>query len=116
MRLIKAVLLGILSAGAFGASAQEQLTMDQARALMQDNMCLGCHQVDKKRVGPAFANIAARYGDGPRDATVTVLMNSIQQGGRGKWGAIPMPAQPQVTADEARAMAGFILSLQQKPE
>ena len=116
MRSIKQLLFSLLCASPVVAGAQESLTMEQAMQLMQQNMCLGCHQVDKRRVGPSFANIANRYGGSERSAAVTVLMSSIQNGGRGKWGAIPMPAQPQVTDDEARDMAIFILSLQQKPE
>jgi cytochrome c len=116
MRLKANLLFALLCVSPLGAVAQDTLTMDQALGLMQENMCLGCHQVDKRRVGPAFANIADRYGTGPQEATITVLMNSIQNGGRGKWGAIPMPAQPQVTDQEARDMAVFILSLIQKPE
>jgi len=116
MRLRTNLLLGLLCASPMGVSAQDTMTMEQGMSLMQQNMCLGCHQVDKRRVGPAFANIANRYGGGERDATITVLMNSIQNGGRGKWGAIPMPAQPQVSDEEARDMAIFILSLVQKPE
>jgi cytochrome c len=117
MRLKTNLLFGLLCVSPFGAGAQQTLSMEQAMALMQQNMCLGCHQIDKRRVGPAFANIADRYGGTTeRDATINVLMNSIQNGGRGRWGAIPMPAQPQVTDEEARDMAAFILTLQQKPE
>lgn len=116
MRLKTNFLFGLLFASPWTVGAQESLSMDQAMELMQQNMCLGCHQIDKRRVGPAFANIADRYAGSDRDATINVLMNSIQNGGRGKWGAIPMPAQPQVTDEEARDMAVFILSLVQKPE
>jgi len=116
MRSIKRLLASILCVSPAAVGAQESLTMEQGLALMQQNMCLGCHQVDKRRVGPSFANIANRYGGSERSAAVTALMGSIQNGGRGRWGAIPMPAQPQVTEAEARDMAIFILSLQQKPE
>lgn len=116
MRLKTKYLMPLLFVSPLSAGAEEVLTMDQAMALMQENMCLGCHQVHKRRVGPAFADIANRYGGDQGEATITVLMNSIQNGGRGKWGAIPMPAQPQVTDEEARDMAAFILTLIQKPE
>ena len=42
---------------------------------------------------------------------VAYLSVSIRQGGRGRWGVVPMPAQPQVSEDEARRLAQWILSL-----
>jgi cytochrome c len=91
------------------------LNFDEGNQLMRERMCLGCHQIDKKRVGPAWIDVANRYGaDG--DIAIPMLMESIRKGGRGKWGAVPMPAQPQVSAQEAQALAVWILGLQQKPE
>ncbi len=78
--------------------------------LAKDNICMGCHQVDRTRVGPPFAAVADRYGKGG-EPMVDYLANSIQKGGRGRWGAVPMPAQPQVTEEEARGLAVWILSL-----
>lgn len=71
---------------------------------------MGCHQVDKSRVGPPFAAVAERYEAGG-EPMIDYLANSIRKGGRGRWGAVPMPAQPQVTQEEAAALANWILSL-----
>lgn len=71
---------------------------------------MGCHQVDRRRVGPPFAAVADRYKAGDQQM-VNYLANSIRKGGRGRWGAVPMPAQPQVTEEQARVLAGWILSL-----
>jgi cytochrome c len=62
-----------------------------ALALAQKSNCLACHGLESRIVGPAFRDIAARYGARP-DAT-TYLAGKIQSGGQGIWGAIPMPAQ-----------------------
>lgn len=88
-----------------GASAGELLGADLAKA----RNCLACHQVDSKRVGPAYQSVAQRYADQP-DA-LTTLENSIRHGGANKWGKIPMPAQGQVTPAEAKQLATWILSL-----
>ena len=80
--------------------------------LAKDNICMGCHQLEKVRVGPPFAAIADRYKAGGEDM-VAYLSNSIRKGGRGRWGAVPMPAQPQVTEEEGRELAQWILSLNQ---
>lgn len=115
MRLRTKWLAGVLSALPLVVSASEALTFEQGNALLRQKMCLGCHQVDKKRVGPAFVDIANRYGS-DREAAVPMLVHSIKKGGRGKWGAVPMPAQTQVSDEQAYDMAVFIMSLQQKPE
>lgn len=81
------------------------------QSLAQQRQCLSCHQVDSQRVGPPFRSIAQRYGNGPHDAIVDYLARSIMQGGRGRWGAVPMPAQPQVSQADAQALASWILSL-----
>lgn len=52
--------------------------------------CMACHAKDKKVVGPAFKDIAAKY-KGNKDA-VTHLMDKVRKGGSGVWGPIPMPA------------------------
>jgi len=39
------------------------------------------------------------------------LATKIKQGGSGVWGAIPMPANPQVSDAEAKQLAGWVLSL-----
>lgn len=115
MRLKTSLFLGLAGLLPFAVSASEALTFEQGSQLMREKMCLGCHQVDKKRVGPAFVDIANRYG-GDREAAIPMLVNSIKNGGRGKWGAVPMPAQTQVSDEQAHQMAVFILSLQQKPQ
>jgi len=87
-------------------------TTEQAMALARANVCLGCHQVDARRVGPPFRAIGERYaGKGEDAANVSYLAQAIQQGSRGKWGALTMPAQPQVDDDEARHLAEWILTL-----
>ena len=51
----------------------------------------------------------AKYADN-KDALVT-LTTKVVKGGGGVWGAIPMPANPQVTEAEAKVLVQWILSL-----
>lgn len=78
-----------------------------AVALLQKNGCVACHSVDTKIVGPAFRDVAAKYGSRP-DA-VAYLSGKIHSGGSGIWGAIPMPAQGLSDAD-AKAIAEWLAS------
>ena len=71
--------------------------------------CLACHQVDKRKYGPNFKEIAAKYADQKNAADV--LARKIRRGGTGVWGQDVMPPQPQGSAAEARALATYVLSL-----
>ena len=71
--------------------------------------CLACHQVDKRKYGPNFKEVAAKYAE-QKNAT-ELLAKKIRKGGTGVWGEDVMPPQPQVSAKEARAIATYVLSL-----
>lgn len=88
------------------ASAEPVLTGPE---LARARNCLSCHQVDSHRVGPPYIGVAERYAG--QAESEDYLVNSIRNGGKGKWGAIPMPAQPKVSEEDARALARWILSL-----
>ena len=77
--------------------------------LAQKKSCLACHAVDKKLVGPAYKDVAAKYA-GQKDAAAK-LADKIQKGGSGVWGQVPMPANPQVNAEEAKQLAAWVLSI-----
>ncbi len=71
--------------------------------------CLACHYVDKRKYGPSFQQVAAKYADQKNAAEV--LAKKIRRGGTGVWGEDVMPPQPQVSATEARALAAYVLSV-----
>jgi cytochrome c len=75
-------------------------------ALATKNNCMACHAVDKKLVGPSYRDVAKKYAGTSADALAT----SIKKGGAGKWGPIPMPAQPQLSDADAKNLAAWILS------
>lgn len=70
--------------------------------------CMACHAVDKKLVGPSYKDVAAKY-DGQKDA-VDKLAVKVMKGGSGVWGPVPMPANAQVSADEAKKLVAWILT------
>ena len=77
-------------------------------ALATAKNCLACHAVDKKLVGPSYKDVAAKYA-GQADA-VEKLSGKIIKGGSGVWGPVPMPANAQVSADEAKKLATWIMT------
>ena len=69
---------------------------------------MACHAADKKLVGPAFKDIAKKYaGD---KAAADKLAEKVIKGGAGVWGPVPMPANPQVSADESKKLVAWILA------
>lgn len=70
--------------------------------------CMACHAVANKLVGPAFKDVAAKYA-GQKDAEAKLVAKVIK-GGSGVWGAIPMPANPQVSEAEAQTLVKWVLS------
>lgn len=70
--------------------------------------CMACHAVANKLVGPAFKDVAAKYS-GQKDAE-DKLVAKVMKGGTGVWGAVPMPANPQVSEPEARTLVKWVLS------
>lgn len=99
--LISAAVAGsMLVAGA--ASANE--------ALAQKSGCLACHSIDKKVLGPAYKDVAAKYkGDKTAEAK---LIEKVKKGGSGTWGPIPMPANsPQVKDEDIKTLVHWILAM-----
>lgn len=71
--------------------------------------CTTCHMVDRKIVGPSYADVAAKY-----DATeenVTLLAEKVVHGGAGVWGEVAMPPHPAVSMDDAKDMVRYVLLL-----
>ncbi|MDO5625505.1 MAG: c-type cytochrome [Pseudomonadota bacterium] len=77
-------------------------------ALAKSKNCMACHAVDKKLVGPSYKDVAAKFGNQP--GAVDMLAGRIQKGSQGVWGAVPMPPNANVNADEAKKLATWVLS------
>lgn len=78
------------------------------QALATSKNCMACHAVDKKLVGPAFKDVAAKYA-GQKDA-VDKLAVKIMKGSSGVWGPVPMPANAQVNEADAKKLATWVLA------
>jgi cytochrome c len=78
-------------------------------ALATSKNCMACHATDRKLVGPAYKDVAAKYAS---DKTaVDKLATKIQKGGAGVWGPVPMPANMQVSDAEAKKLAAWVLTI-----
>ncbi len=102
---MKHVLLAI-SALTIGMSMSAPVFADAALATAKN--CMACHAVEKKVVGPSYKDVAAKYA-GQADA-IAKLSGKIIKGGGGVWGPVPMPANAQVSAEEATKLATWIMT------
>lgn len=100
---MKKLLVAAFAGLVFSGSAMAQLE------LAKQKNCLACHSVDKKIVGPAYKDVAAKYAS---DAGAAArLSKKVREGGTGVWGKVPMPANPKVSEAEADALVKWVLSL-----
>lgn len=76
------------------------------KALIDKSTCRACHNEEKKVVGPAYVDVAAKYSD----KDVQYLSEKIIKGGKGVWGDVMMPPN-NVSPADAEAMVRYILSL-----
>ncbi|MGE5385443.1 MAG: c-type cytochrome [Betaproteobacteria bacterium] len=77
-------------------------------ALARSRNCFACHSIEKKVVGPAYKEVAAKYKNDPQ--ALARLAAKIKAGGKDVWGNTPMPPNP-VTEAEAKKLAAWVLSL-----
>jgi cytochrome c len=103
---MKALLVTLAATGALLVAGQASAN----QALAQKSGCLACHAVDKKVLGPAFKDVAAKYkGDKSAEGK---LVAKVKAGGSGVWGPMPMPANsPQVKDEDIKSIVQWILSL-----
>jgi cytochrome c len=100
---MKAVYVAMMAAAGIVMAGQAQAD----EALAKAKNCMSCHAIDKKLVGPAYKDVAAKYkGDAKAPA---MLAEKIKAGGKGVWGPVPMPPN-NVTPEEASKLAAWVLS------
>jgi len=102
--LISALLLAAAGIGSSAALASE--------AIIKKARCVACHAVDKKLVGPAYKDVAARYrGDAEAPAR---LFAKVRSGGSGNWGEVPMLPHPadKISDENLTAAIQWILALE----
>jgi cytochrome c len=89
------------------AAAVSPAFADANLDLATKKSCLACHAIDKKLIGPAYKDVAAKYA-GQKDA-VAKLSEKVIHGGAGTWGPVAMPANA-VTPEEAKQLVTWVLN------
>jgi cytochrome c len=76
------------------------------------NLCLTCHKIEDKLVGPAYRDVANKYEN--TDEVVKKLADKVKNGGTGVWGEVPMPANAAISIEDAESAIRYILLLKNK--
>lgn len=71
--------------------------------------CTSCHMVERKIVGPAYKDVAAKYEN--TEENVALLADKVIKGGVGVWGEIPMPPHATLSEEDAKDMIRYVLLL-----
>jgi cytochrome c len=98
----------MLTAASVALLAASGLASADGQTLAQKNACMSCHGVDKKIVGPAFKDVAKKYA-GDKTAAAK-LAAKVKAGGKGVWGEVPMPPNPQVKPADLTEIITWVLA------
>jgi cytochrome c len=96
------------------ATSEETDLVALGKALVDESDCKTCHHPTNKIVGPAHADVAAKYEF--TEENVKMLAERIIKGGSGVWGEIRMNEHPDVSQVDAENMARYVLSLDGEKE
>jgi cytochrome c551/c552 len=101
------VALFALAATPVLAADREELMLAGAK-LFRTADCVTCHAIDKKVVGPAFKEIAARYkGDSGAEDRLT---EKVRKGGSGSWGPVAMVPHADMSEEDLRTLVKWVLA------
>lgn len=80
-------------------------------AKINQSDCPSCHMVERKIVGPSYAEVAAKYES--TEENIEMLASHVMNGHVGTWGEVPMPAHPTLSQEDAEDMVRYVLLLKE---
>jgi len=90
-----------LIAAAVTASVAFAGAAQASEALAKEKGCMGCHDIDKKKMGPSFKDSSAKY-QGKADAEATLTAKVAEGKGHPK---------VKANADETKTLVKWILAM-----
>lgn len=97
---------------ACGGNKDHKKEIEEGRILVGASDCKTCHSINNRIIGPAHMDVAKKYET--TDENVEMLANRIIKGGSGVWGETPMNPHVDLSIDDAKKMARYVLSLDEK--
>jgi len=108
MMIVACTMLLIQSCG----GVDQKKLIQEGRILVDANDCKTCHHPTNKIIGPAHLEVAKKYET--TEENIQLLADRIINGGSGVYGDIPMTAHTDLSVEDARKMARYILSLDEE--
>jgi cytochrome c len=99
---------GFAGVGLAHASDTHSSALKGPAALFKNENCSACHAPNAKLVGPSISDVAKKYEG--QNGSVDKLITKVKVGGAGVWGAIPMPAQAQLSNEDLKSLVVWMLS------
>jgi len=96
------------------ATATQSDPIKEGEKLVSENDCKTCHHPTNKIIGPSHTDVAKKYEF--TAANVDLLADHIIKGSTGVWGEIPMNAHADLSPEDAKKMARYVLSLDGEKE
>ena len=75
--------------------------------LLRASNCFNCHNFNSKAMGPSFHDISVKYT--ATTANMELLVKHVREGSVNVWGKDPMPAHPELSAEQTTAVLNWIL-------
>ena len=82
-------------------------TVQANEKLAQASGCMTCHGMDKKIIGPAYKEVAAKYRNDK--GAEPGLVKKVKAGSKDVWGQIPMPPNAHVKDEDIHTIVKWIL-------
>jgi cytochrome c len=109
MGMMRVIAWGLIVGSGMCHAQTPAVDVETAKTLVVQNYCNACHDAEKKMLGPAFKDIAAKYKGDP-DASAK-LFKKVKRGGNGVWGETPMPANEGIKDEDLKTILAWVLSL-----
>lgn len=80
-------LIGVAGIAALGLQTAGYAAVDAkaAQAAAKESGCANCHEVDKKKVGPAYKEVSAKYkGKSVQDVAAAMKASAVHKSALGK--------------------------------
>lgn len=91
------------------APAPKSADYQKGLELVAKSDCFTCHDINQKKIGPAYKDVAAKYQ--ASDEVIETLSNKVIKGGSGNWGQLAMTGHPQLAKEDVKTMIKYILEL-----
>ena len=122
---MKSIIVSMIAAA--GLMVAGSVFAEDMPELAKKSGCTACHAIDKKVVGPAWADVGKAYNSNGATSTgkkvadilkengaanaEAWLTQKVAKGGKGNWGAMAMPANsPKVSEADIKTLVEFVLS------